>query len=58
MSDVDEDVSFNLIRLDEDAYVVGDYATKKKIMVNIFVEHDVDDICGLVDILKCVIMEM
>jgi len=51
----DEDVDFRIIRLDEDANEIKDYAVKKNRAVNIFVEHDVDDVSRLVDIPNCVI---
>ncbi|XP_039683818.1 uncharacterized protein [Medicago truncatula] len=51
----DEDVDFRIIRLDEDAIEIKDYAVKKNRAANIFVEHDVDEASQLVDIPNCVI---
>jgi len=51
----DEYVDFRIIRFDEDANEIKDYAVKKNRVVNIFVEHDVDDVSRLVDIPNCVI---
>lgn len=38
---VEEEVDFKLVRLDEDAVVMKEYATKKKCKLDIFIEHDV-----------------
>jgi hypothetical protein len=48
----DEDVHFRLVRLDEDAYEVKDYALSNNCAANIFVEHNVDETSGLVDVPK------
>jgi len=51
---VDEDVNFRVINLDVDDAEIKDYALKKKCVVNIFVDHDIDEISGLVDVPNCV----
>jgi hypothetical protein len=51
----DEDVDFRILRLDEDASEIKDYAVKKNRAANIFVEHDVDEVSQRVDIPNCVI---
>jgi hypothetical protein len=49
----DEDINFRLVRLDEDAYAVKDYAISNSCVANIYVEHDVGETCGLVDVPNC-----
>ncbi|WJX58901.1 hypothetical protein P8452_44307 [Trifolium repens] len=46
----DEDINFRLVRLDEDAYAVKDYAVSNNCVANIYVEHDVGESSGLVDV--------
>jgi hypothetical protein len=46
----DEDINFRLVRLDEDAYAVKDYAVSNNCVANIYVEHDVGETSGLVDV--------
>ncbi|KAK2393324.1 squalene monooxygenase SE1 [Trifolium repens] len=46
----DEDINFRLVRLDEDAYVVKDYALSNSCVANIYVEHDVGETSGSVDV--------
>ncbi|WJX78278.1 hypothetical protein P8452_61520 [Trifolium repens] len=46
----DEDINFRLVRLDEDAYAVKDYALSNNCVANIYVEHDVGETNGLVDV--------
>ena len=47
---LDEEVSFRVIKDDAVAEVVKDYALKKHSIVNIFVEHNVDESSALVDV--------
>jgi len=46
------EVNFRVIKVD--VVVIKDYALKKNCDVNVFVEHDVDEIDGLVDVHICV----
>ncbi|WJX65969.1 hypothetical protein P8452_50574 [Trifolium repens] len=46
----DEDINFRLVRLDEDVYAVKDYAVSNNCVANIYVEHDVGETSGLVDV--------
>jgi hypothetical protein len=46
----DEDINFRLVRLDEDAYAVKDYAVSNNCVANIYVEHGVGETSGLVDV--------
>jgi len=51
----DYDVNFRIIKLDEDASEIKDYALKENEVFNIFIEHEVDEVNRLVDIPICVI---
>jgi len=53
---VDEDVNFRVIKRDADAAEIKDYFLKRKKnhVVSIFVDHNVDEINGLVDVPNCV----
>jgi hypothetical protein len=42
-------VSYKFIRLDEDANESKDYVVSNSCVVNIFVEHNVDETTGLID---------
>ncbi|WJX72487.1 hypothetical protein P8452_56367 [Trifolium repens] len=46
----EEDINFWLVRLDEDAYAVKDYVVSNNCVANIYVEHDVGETSGLVDV--------
>jgi hypothetical protein len=48
------DVNFRVIKVDEDVSEIKEYALKGNKAVNIFIEQDVDEISGLVDIPNCV----
>jgi len=50
---VEEEVDFKIVRLDEDAEVMKEYAGKKKCKLDIFIEHDVvEGDSGLVNLPK------
>jgi hypothetical protein len=49
----DEDINFRLVRLDENAYAVKDYAISNSCVASIYVVHDVGETCGLVDVPNC-----
>jgi dimeric dUTPase (all-alpha-NTP-PPase superfamily) len=53
---LDEEVSFRVIKDDASAEVVKDYAVKKMSVVNVFVEHDVDESIAVVDVPNYVVV--
>jgi hypothetical protein len=52
---VEEEVDFKLVRLDEDAVVMKEYASKKKCKLDVFIEHDVvESDGGVVNVPNCI----
>ena len=53
---IDEEVSFRVIKDDVTAEIVKDYALEKNSVVNLFVEHNVDESIDVVDIPNYVVV--